>query len=53
MGDYYWLYIVENALDSPKIMTIQNPVKVFGNVVKKIPVVEYRYIVEDWKMFLY
>ena len=53
MGDYYWLYIVENALDSPKIMTIQNPVKVFGKVVKKIPVVEYRYIVEDWKMFLY
>jgi len=52
MGDYYWLYIVENALDSPKIMTIQNPVKVFGNVVKKIPVVEYRYIIEDWKITL-
>ncbi len=52
MGDYYWLYIVENALDSPKIMTIQNPVKVFGKVVKKIPVVEYRYIIADWKMFL-
>ena len=52
MGDYYWLYVVENALDSPKITTIQNPVKVFGKVVKKIPVVEYRYIIEDWKRFL-
>ena len=52
MGDYYWLYVVENALDDPKITTIQNPVKVFGKVVKKIPVVEYRYIIEDWKRFL-
>ncbi|RLG37221.1 MAG: hypothetical protein DRN91_06030 [Candidatus Alkanophagales archaeon] len=52
MGDYYWLYVVECALDDPKITTIQNPVKIFGKVVKKMPVVEYRYIIEDWKRFL-
>jgi len=52
MGDYYWLYVVENALDDPKITTIQNPVKVFGKVVKRVPVVEYRYVIEDWKRFL-
>jgi len=52
MGEYYWLYVVENAIDDPKITTIQNPVKVFGEVVKKIPVVEYRYVVENWKSII-
>ena len=49
MKDYYWLYIVENALEQPKITTICNPVEKFKDKVKKIPFTDYRYIVEKWK----
>lgn len=52
LGEYYWLYVVENALESPKITTIRNPVKVFGDVAVKVPKVEYRYIVKNWKEVL-
>jgi len=49
LGDYYWLYVVENALENPSITPIRNPVKVFGDVVVKVPRVEYRYVIENWK----
>ena len=49
MGDMYWLYIVENALTKPHIHTIQNPVEKFRDKVKRIPIIDYRYIIEDWK----
>jgi len=49
LGDYYWLYVVENALENPRITPIRNPVKVFGDVVVRVPKVEYRYVIENWK----
>ncbi len=49
MRGMYWLYVVENALTEPKIYTIQDPTEKFRDRVKRIPVMEYRYIVEDWK----
>lgn len=49
MGDLYWLYAVENALDNPKITPIKNPSETLKDKVNKIPVIDYRYIIEDWK----
>jgi hypothetical protein len=49
MKDYYWLYVVENALEQPKIHTIRNPAEKFKNKVKKIPVIDYKYVIEEWK----
>lgn len=51
MKEIYWLYVVENALEKPKIYLIQNPAEKFKSIVKKIPIIDYRYIVEDWKAF--
>jgi CRISPR/Cas system-associated exonuclease Cas4 (RecB family) len=49
MKDMYWLYVVENALTRPNIHTINNPAERFRNKVKKVPVTDYKYIIEDWK----
>ena len=49
MKDDYWLYIVENALDKPKITEIKNPFTTFKDTVRKEEVLEYRYIIENWK----
>jgi ERCC4-related helicase len=49
MKDMYWLYVVENALTRPNIHTINNPVERFRNKVKKVPITDYKYIIEDWK----
>jgi CRISPR/Cas system-associated exonuclease Cas4 (RecB family) len=49
MKDMYWLYVVENALTRPKIHTINNPAERFRNKVKKVPITDYKYIIEDWK----
>lgn len=49
MRDDYWLYIVENALDNPKITTFKNPFETFNNTIRKERVIEYRYIIDDWK----
>ncbi|MEM1967328.1 MAG: helicase-related protein [Candidatus Caldarchaeum sp.] len=49
MGDLYWLYVVENAIDNPTIHQIKNPGEAFKEKVKKIPIVDYRYIIEGWK----
>ncbi|MEM2292467.1 MAG: helicase-related protein [Nitrososphaerota archaeon] len=50
MKEVYWLYIVENVLKQPKIYTIQNPSEKFRSIVKKIPKIDYRYMIEDWKV---
>ena len=49
LGDYYWLYVVENALKNPRITLIKNPVKVFRDIAVKVPKIEYRYVIENWK----
>ena len=49
MGHLYWLYIVENALNKPKIYPVPDPAQTFKEKVKKIPVVDYRYIIEEWR----
>ena len=45
----YWLYIVENAQTEPKITTIQNPYETFKNSIKKREVLDFRYVIENWK----
>lgn len=50
MGEFYWLYVVEDALKEPKINTIQNPVERFKKSVKMVPITDYRYIIENWKI---
>jgi MoxR-like ATPase len=49
MRKTYWLYVVENALTEPKITCIQDPAEWFKNKVKIVRIVDYRYVVEDWK----
>lgn len=46
----YWLYVVEDALTNPIITLRQDPFNTFRNNVRKVPVVEYRYIIDDWKI---
>jgi superfamily II DNA or RNA helicase len=49
MKEMYWLYVVENALTKPEVHPKQNPAERFRNKVKKVPITDYRYIIEDWK----
>jgi hypothetical protein len=49
MKDDYWLYIVENALDKPKISKFKNPFDIFKDTIRKEEVLEYRYVIENWK----
>ena len=49
MRELYWIYVVENALKEPKIYTIQNPTEKFKTTVKRIPTIDYRYIIDGWK----
>ena len=50
MENDYWLYIVENALsENPTIHEFKNPFDRFKDSVKKERVIEYRYIIENWK----
>jgi hypothetical protein len=46
LQDAYWVYAVENALDSPRLHTIQNPTQ----RLRAQPVVGVvKVVVEDWK----
>lgn len=47
--DDYWLYVVEDALGEGKISIFRNPVETFRDIVSKEAVVDYRYIIYDWK----
>lgn len=49
LQDDYWLYVVETAFDNPTIHTIQNPYEQFKNKVKVEEIIDYRYVIEDWK----
>jgi len=49
LKDEYWLYIVENALDEPKIYTFQNPYEKFKDKVTTEEVIDVRYVIENWK----
>mgnify|MGYP005840597293 CR=1 FL=1 len=46
LGDEYWLYVVENAADKPRLHTLQNPAARL-KAEEVVGVVEY--IVQDWQ----
>jgi SNF2 family DNA or RNA helicase len=50
----YWLYIIENVEDSEEItMTkVNHPFSVFSNVSKKISLLQYKILIDQWKAFL-
>ena len=49
LKDDYWLYIVENSFDNPKIYTFQNPYERFKDSVKTEEVIDVRYVIDNWK----
>ena len=49
MGDYYWLYVVKNEATKSLITSIQNAAKKFRSIVRSIPTIDYRYVIEEWK----
>ena len=49
LQEEYWLYIVEDVFDDPKITCKQNPAKLYSNSIEKIPQEQFRWIVYDWK----
>lgn len=49
MQDNYWLYVVENTMDDPTITQIQNPHERFKDTAAKEKVINYRYVINDWK----
>jgi SNF2 family DNA or RNA helicase len=49
LKDEYWLYVVEDALGNGRIHTYKNPTKIFKDKVRKIPIIDYRYVIDDWK----
>jgi len=46
----YWLYIVENSFNKPIIHQFQNPYELFKNKVSVEQVIDYRYVIKDWKL---
>ena len=51
LKDYYWLYVVENALSKPRITLIQDPANTLKEVVRRVPKIEYQYEIDEWKKF--
>jgi hypothetical protein len=49
LQDDYWLYVVETVFDNPKVYPVQNPHRKFKDVVKLQEVIDYRYVIENWK----
>lgn len=49
-GDEYWLYVVENTQTQPMITKIQNPYEKFKNTIKTEESIDYRYVIENWKV---
>ncbi|MEM2914803.1 MAG: helicase-related protein, partial [Candidatus Bathyarchaeia archaeon] len=54
LGNSYWLYVVENALDQDKykITEICNPFNVFAKFAKKESILQFKILIEGWKEFL-
>jgi hypothetical protein len=50
----YWLYIVENVEkeEKRKITIINNPSKVFQDIVQKIPILQFKMLIRDWQNFI-
>ncbi|MEM2233746.1 MAG: helicase-related protein, partial [Nitrososphaerota archaeon] len=49
MGEYYWLYVVKNALTKPEVVPIQDPVRKFEQKVRREAVIDYKYVIDDWE----
>ncbi|MEO9294291.1 MAG: DUF3883 domain-containing protein [Nitrososphaera sp.] len=49
IGRDYWLYVVEDALGEGRIHSYQNPAETFKDIVTKEAVVDYQYVISDWK----
>jgi hypothetical protein len=49
IGADYWLYVVEDALGEGKIFPFGNPAELFRDIVVKETVVDYQYVISDWK----
>ncbi len=49
LKDEYWLYVVEDALKEGKIYTFRNPVNLFKDKVREESIIDYRYIISNWK----
>ena len=52
MEQDYWLYIVENALDNPKVNPIQNPNEKFKDSIRTEEETVKRYYIDNWKEVL-
>jgi hypothetical protein len=52
MEDDYWLYIVENALDNPKVNPIQNPYEKLKASIRTEEETAKRYYIDNWKEVL-
>ncbi|MEM4400282.1 MAG: DUF3883 domain-containing protein [Candidatus Nitrosocaldus sp.] len=49
LGDEYYIYAIEDALGKGRLIEIQNPAKKFANKVKPIQIIDYKYVIDDWK----
>lgn len=49
LGEEYWLYVVEDVFEDPKISRIQDPDKKFKDMMEVIPSTQFRWIIHDWK----
>ena len=49
LQDEYWLYVVEDVFEDPRITRIQNPAERYRDSIEKIPTKQFRLIVHDWK----
>ena len=52
MEDDYWLYIVENALDNPKVNPIQDPYEKAKDSIRTEEETVKRYYIDNWKEVL-
>ena len=49
LKDDYWLYVVETALDNPKLTIRRNPYEKFKDKVRIEKVTTDRFIIDSWK----
>ena len=49
LQDDYWLYVVEDVFENPRIATIQNPAHKYQDHIEKIPTKQFRWVIHDWK----
>lgn len=49
LREEYWLYVVDDVFETPKITRIQDPVEKFGDLIEEIPSTQFRWIIHKWK----